>query len=175
MNFDKIEREPARVLGKFRKSSTGIVSGADHPGSLGCTFYQLEGGGVGTVFIPEQIHEGHRGMLHGGLIAAVLDELMGYSNSNTWEPMVKPVVTAEMTTSFRRPIMVGQTVFGFGTVQKIDGRKRYTAAQLLDEEGNLLAAARGMFITVEQAGRTTPEDYKGQRILPIDEKDPKIL
>jgi len=175
MNFEKIDRKPARVLGKFRRNRTGIVSGSDHPGSLGCTYYQLEGGGVGTVFVPQPIHQGHEGMLHGGFIAAVLDELMGYSNSNTWEPMVKPVVTAEMTTRFIRPVMVGMKVCGFGIVQKIDGRKRYTAAQLTDEEGNLLACARGMFMTVERAGETTPDHYKGSRILPVDEKDPKIL
>lgn len=44
--------------------------------SLGCVFYKLEGGEAATIFRCSRWHEGHEGIMHGGMSAAVLDEVM---------------------------------------------------------------------------------------------------
>ena len=69
----KIDRIKSRVEGKQLSTPNSITCGTGNPGSLKCIFYDLENGEVATVFTPQRIHEGHTGIMHGGLSAAVLD------------------------------------------------------------------------------------------------------
>ena len=50
-------------------------------------------------------------MMHGGLIASILDEVMGRALNNAGIPKEKPFVTAEMTTYFLCPIAVGAQMY----------------------------------------------------------------
>lgn len=172
----KTMRKPARVLRKQSCFEHGIVSGTNNPAGLQCVFYDLEDGSVGAAFTGGPLHQGHNGLLHGGFIAAVLDEAMGRSNRNAGVPMEQPVVTAELTTKFIRPIPLGQEMRVYGKVERMDGRKRFTSGEIVDGEGNVMASATALFIVVEQAGSDNPEFYKKvPQYEKINEKDPKIL
>jgi len=172
----KTSRKPARVLRRQTRFKNGIVSGTENPAGLKCVFYELEDGAVAAQFTGGPLQEGHNGLLHGGLIASVLDEAMGRSSRNAGRPMDLPVVTAEMTTRFIRPIPTGKVMTVYGWVERIEGRKRFAAGEIVDEEGNVMASSAGLFLTVEQAGSDNPEFYrKVPQYEEIDEKDPKIL
>ena len=75
----KIDRIKSRVEGKQLSTPNSITCGTGNPGSLKCIFYDLENGEVATVFTPQRIHEGHTGIMHGGLSAAVLLSLIHIS------------------------------------------------------------------------------------------------
>ena len=78
----KTERTKKTVKDKQLISSGSMTCGKDNPASLGCEYYELEGGEVATFFVPTELHQGHTGILHGGMSASVLDEVMGRSISN---------------------------------------------------------------------------------------------
>lgn len=174
MNSEK-ERRPLKVLRKYHRGTYGIVNGTENPSTLNCTFYIMEAGYVGTRFVPGKFHEGHGSMMHGGVIGAVLDELMGFSTGNVELPVEKPLVTAEMTVKYKRPIPTGIEVKGFARVVRQEGRRFYTEGHLEGADGKVLAMATGVFVAVDVAGDDKAGTYKPFAEEELDEKDPKIL
>ena len=64
--------EPRRQPG----SASCFVCGTDNPHGLGAVFYD-DGEKVWTELTPALHHQGWPGVLHGGIISAVLDETIG--------------------------------------------------------------------------------------------------
>jgi len=89
--------------------------------------------------------EGPPGHAHGGSIAAVLDEAMGIG---AWMAGHK-VVAAQLVTNFRRMIALNSEAFVEAAVSSVEGRKVMMRARLLDEGGELLADAEGVFVVLE--------------------------
>jgi len=86
--------------------------------------------------------EGYRGIYHGGIISAMLDEVM-----------IKAIlaqsifaVTAELTVRYHRPVETGTHLQFIGWVTEKRGRVYYTSGQLLSEDGVQYAAATGKYI-----------------------------
>lgn len=83
------------------------------------------------------------GMVHGGFVAAMLDDVMGPALACTHEPG-KANPTLEIKVSYHRPvrpgrlIAVGQLIHKGTTVASVEGR-------LYDEQDELLASATGTF------------------------------
>lgn len=175
MKLEKTDRKPCRVLRRQFATENSIICGTKNPSSLGCRFYELEGGEAGTTFVAGRWHEGHGHMMHGGFIAALLDEVMGRSINNCGIRQDKPFVTGEMTTSFCRPIAVGQKMYAFGRVVRSEGRRYYTTSEIVDEDGIIMARASGVYFRVDQAGDDGGESYKGLPFVNLEEDDPKML
>ena len=176
----KLEREKKKVICKQIPSGSSITCGQDNPASLGCQYYELEGGEVATFFIPKSIHEGHGGIMHGGMSGAVLDELMGratlsYCDENK-EEWIPRYMTAEMTVKYKKPIRVGQLIYGYGRVDRKEGRCCFTSSDLVDEEGEIVANATGVFVEVK-IPKTELTDFKkdGKKREKISKNDPKEL
>lgn len=144
-----------------------------------CIFYELEGGEVSTIFVPTKLHEGHAGIIHGGLSAAVLDELMGRATVNTvneCEDKLPKHVTAEMTTKYLRPIPIGEKMFAYGRVDRTEGRRCYASSEIVNEDGELMATATGVYVKVNTIkGRTVGSEGDDKNVQPLTEKDPKVL
>lgn len=86
--------------------------------------------------------EGPPRHVHGGSLAAVLDEVM---SGACWSRGLR-VVSARLEVDYRAPVPLG-TVAGFAArLVSSEGRKHFTAARLEDGEGLLLAEARGIFV-----------------------------
>jgi uncharacterized protein (TIGR00369 family) len=97
-------------------------------------------------FILGQRYAGGAGFAHGGVIAILLDEVMGKISKLTEER----AVTAEMSIEYRKPVPVDAeiTVTGWQEVEK--GRNRFRTGEIHDAQGNLLARGRGRFVVVAQ-------------------------
>lgn len=176
----KLEREKRKVIGKQIPVHSSITCGDENPASLGCRFYELEGGEVATVFAAKYIHEGHNGIMHGGLSAAVLDELMGRATLNSrlsdTEDWIPKYVTAEMTTKYKRPIAIGAPMRGFGRVDREEGRCCFTSSEIVDENGEIMASATGVYVRVAALN----DEKEGYRTVsanrePLDGSDPVEL
>ena len=76
----------------------------------------------------------------GGFITAMLDEVMSYAGSIVQEgPALSP--TLQMTTSFIRPVPVGERLVGRGEVVRAGRRAIFTQGWLYNAEEMLLAQA----------------------------------
>jgi len=69
-------------------------------------------------------YQGWDGVVHGGLLASVLDDAMAYAVMTT----DKLGMTTRMTTIYRKPVMVGEVLYLEGRVEKLGSRTAKTSA-----------------------------------------------
>ncbi|HET8523946.1 MAG TPA: PaaI family thioesterase [Thermomicrobiales bacterium] len=136
--------------------------GALNPHGLHLVFYPREDNrGVWSPWTPEQVHEGYTGIVHGGIISAVLDEVMAWSlyQRQIW------AVTAKMELAFRKPVEVGVSTRAIGQIDADRGRVIEMSAQLRRvADDTLLAGATATFIKVpEQQAREWQAKYLRDR------------
>jgi uncharacterized protein (TIGR00369 family) len=104
-------------------------------------------------FTPRQEHEGYRGIMHGGLASALLDEAMV---KLLWEVGI-PAVSASLNIRLLKPVRVGEQVVIEGWVESDKGRIITTSARLTNEAGTVLAQADGKCVRIqskEESGET---------------------
>lgn len=89
-------------------------------------------------------HEGPPGCLHGGLIAAVFDEVLGFAQALSGTPGM----TGRLEVVYRSPTPLHQELTVIGTYTGTSGRKVMTEGRLMAGD-RLCAEAVGTFITVK--------------------------
>jgi len=95
-------------------------------------------------FVMGERYQGGGGMLHGGIIAMLLDEAMG----KVCRFREARAVTAEMTIDYLKPILVDQEIVveAFETAQR--GRSLFHMGEIRDLDGVVLARGRARFVVV---------------------------
>lgn len=88
-------------------------------------------------------YQGWQGMVHGGIISALLDEVSAYAGMTLGET----VVTGELTTRFLKPVPVEQEITVSARVVKQARRVVMVEAQLV-MQGEVLASAGAKMIVV---------------------------
>jgi acyl-coenzyme A thioesterase PaaI-like protein len=121
--------------------------------------------------------QGPPGHVHGGSMAAVLDEAMGGA---AWLAG-KMVVAAEITVSYKEMLPLETCCVVESSVASIDGRKVRTKAEIKDRNGKVYTTASGLFIELDvskfgdMAERVKDlfEDRFGASASPEAEPDPE--
>lgn len=132
--------------------------GEQNPIGLKLAFFR-DGEAVEAEFTPRPEHEGYAGLVHGGIISALLDEAMSWAVIATG----RLAVTAQMSLRFRRPVEVGTPVRVRGRVIEERGRIVEARGELVDGDGTVLAEASGTFVRVSQAQQRAWEERYLQR------------
>ncbi|WP_343387244.1 PaaI family thioesterase [Candidatus Amarobacter glycogenicus] len=91
-------------------------------------------------------YEGPPGHVHGGFVAAALDELLGMAQSLS----DKSGMTGTLTVRYRRPTPLHKELSFTAWVDRVEGRKIFTTGTIHDGE-TLCAEAEGVFISVDFA------------------------
>ncbi len=97
-----------------------------------------------TVFIPEEWQQGYADIIHGGIIATLLDEVMG---KLAFELGIN-AVTAELSVRFKKPVGRKDEILIKGRIIDETSRIVYAKAEARFEDGSLAAEANGKFIVV---------------------------
>ena len=103
--------------------------------------------GVELEYVVPEDFAGWQGIVHGGIVATILDELLAYACNQSDRSML----TAEMTVRYRKPVRTGQTIHGIGRITEDRGRLILAEARLFDDSGTLLAEAAGKMMRVSDA------------------------
>lgn len=101
---------------------------------------------LGAVMTFDERYMGPPSIVHGGALAAVLDEAMTATVFHHQEP----AFTAQLNISYRQPVRVGQPVRVRGWVTGREGRKRWLRAEIRDEADALCVEAEGLFILMSR-------------------------
>ncbi len=96
-------------------------------------------------FMPKTEHEGYRGIMHGGLVATLLDEAMV---KLVWDMGIS-AVTASLEVRLLKPVPVRRELTIRGRVDSQQGRIIYTSAEVEDSDGNVLARGKAKCMRVE--------------------------
>jgi uncharacterized protein (TIGR00369 family) len=114
---------------------------------------------ISGTFTPRREHEGYKGIVHGGLVAALLDEAMV---KLLWEAGI-PAVSASLDIRLARPALVGEPLRIKGWVDSRKGRLVFTRASVEDSAGRIVAEARAkcMRTDAKEAARAKPDQTTG--------------
>jgi len=91
----------------------------------------------------DERHQGGPGLVHGGLVAAALDEACGLLA--TWYRF--PTVTARILVRYRRPVPINTELLLAAELESARGRRIHVRGRLTDGDENL-AEARAAFLHV---------------------------
>jgi len=118
--------------------------------------FDVEGEVVTAQFVPHQDHCGYNDRVHGGVMAALLDEVMG------WAPSVlkrRFCVAAEIVIRYLKPLPIGHPVTVRGEMTTDRGRVWETQGEIVDEQGTVYARGTGKYRPLSEAQTQAVMDY----------------
>ena len=126
------------------QSANCLVCGRANPHGLRLRLHvDVETGLVSTEFLPGPQHVGFEGMVHGGLLATVLDEAMTWAA--TWKNK-RLCYCGELTTRFRNPLRPGQRLRVEALVEFSRPKLVEVAGKIFDHTGRLAATSSGKYV-----------------------------
>lgn len=133
-----------KVLKMQRNSSNCIICGMENPLGLQAPFYQLDDGSVASVFTYKPEHQSYPARTHGGMITALLDELMGRA---LWidEPDMFGVTTS-LSVTFRKPVPFGVKLKARAYITFKSKIGFSAKGELFDMNNNLLAEGTSKYL-----------------------------
>ena len=120
---------------KIEDDGMCFCCGVRNPIGLKLQFETLPGGRLRTEWTPRPEHQGFQDIVHGGLVATVMDEVM----IRLLYAMGIRAVTAELTTRLVKPLRAGRSYRFEARVAVDKGRIVKTEAEAFDEEGKRVA------------------------------------
>ncbi len=130
---------------RYRKC---FVCGAENPcGLQGRFLWDEEERVVLYKFSPREHHVGWPGRVHGGVIAAALDEAMGwavYQEAGVW------FYTWELRVRYARPVEPGAELWVRARYKGATRAYHEAQAELVDGEGRVYARAWGKYVPIPE-------------------------
>ncbi len=129
--------------------------------------FELIEDGVQVEFTADDRYIGYPGMVHGGIICALLDETIGWAVAVRRRQLF---VTCELSVRFIRPLPVGLSVKVTG--RAVEDKSRYSIGEgeIKDESGTVYAKGSGKFFLMKD------EDSKRMNsVLTVSAEDLHIL
>ncbi|KAF9947395.1 hypothetical protein BGZ70_002698 [Mortierella alpina] len=124
--------------------TAGTLRGDDKLGVAPALFQSLDESRVLSVLHVGRGLCGHPNIVHGGLLATMLDEI----TAMTAIPNLpgKTGFTANLNINYRHPCIADQFIVAHSEVTSLEGRKAFVKATLTTLDGTLLADATALFI-----------------------------
>jgi uncharacterized protein (TIGR00369 family) len=122
-----------------------FVCGRDNAAGLGIQFFR-DGLKIFCDWVPEEKHLGYRDRVHGGVVASILDEAMGWAPTSIFKRLCYSI---EISVKYRQPIPSGEEV---RVEAEIDENKRRVATargRILNGRGDVCAEASGVYIPLK--------------------------
>lgn len=128
-----------------------FICGLENPVGLNLRIHEIEPGVVETSFTAPEHFQGYPGVLHGGIIAAIIDEISGRSLMGP-EDNPRFMFTAKLEVKYRRNVPIGKPLRIVGKAGASRERSAEAWAGIYDaESGELLAEGNTLLVNVPQA------------------------
>ena len=91
-------------------------------------------------------HEGPPGLVHGGVVATLLDHVL----ARAVRAAGRGGLTATLTVTYRRPVQLGVPLVATAEIGTTDGRRTTATARIVaeDDPGTTLSEAEGLFVAL---------------------------
>lgn len=125
-----------------------FVCGLENPVGLQLKIYQVEAGVIETTFTAPEHFQGYPGVLHGGIVATILDEISGRAHMGDDPSAPRFMFTAKLEVKYRKNVPTGQPLKIVGKAGKTKGKLAEGWAGIYDQAGTLLAEANTLLADV---------------------------
>ncbi len=148
-----------------------FVCGLDNRFGLHLRFYETGPGEVTAEYTVPEHFQGYPGVVHGGIVAAMLDELAGRVHMVGDPPRF--MFTARLEVRYRKNVPVGRPLRLVGLAGKRRGRSAEATSQIFGPEGALLAEAHAVLVDVpEEVLAESDLEGLGWQVYPRDMAQP---
>lgn len=148
------------VTKKQNNSRHCFVCGLENDYGLHAAFYETGTGELVAIVHPKEGHQSYPGRMHGGVIAALLDETIGRAIAIGRDDQVWGV-TIELTTKYRKPVPLDGGFKVVGRVTKDAGRIFEGSGQIILADGTLAVEASGRYMKVP-IDKITQDDFAAE-------------
>ncbi|MFO7948251.1 MAG: PaaI family thioesterase [Armatimonadota bacterium] len=127
----------------LKDSDWCFACGQSNPHGLRLNDFNYDGDRYWVSFTPQRHHQGWSGVVHGGIVATLLDEVM---TRMLWHEGTN-AATAELNIRYHHPTPVGEELTA--TAHKVQRRHGVMSmeAEVETDDGTVLASARAKFMT----------------------------
>lgn len=125
-----------------------FVCGIENPVGLKLVIYQTGPGLIETSYLAPEHFQGYPGVLHGGIVGAILDEVAGRSQMGSDPAAPRFMFTARLEVKYRQNVPTGQALRIVGKAGKSRGKTAQAWSGIYDEAGTLLAEANVLLVNV---------------------------
>lgn len=127
-----------------------FVCGRKNEAGLNVKF-RLTDEGVETEYRAEQKHNSYAGILHGGIISALLDECIGWAVAVQEETMF---VTGELKLQYMMPVPINKKIIvrGYFSENQVPHKKyRHGHGVIIDDDGKTYAKAEAKYFPIPKS------------------------
>lgn len=145
-----------------------LICGLENPIGLHLHIYETEPGVVETTYTAPEHFQGYPGVLHGGIVAALIDEISGRAHMGSDPNNPRFMFTGKLEVKYRKNVPVGKPLKIIGRAGKSKSRSAEAWAGIFDAETNeLLAEGNTLSINVpeEQFDKSKLSEL-GWRVVP---------
>jgi uncharacterized protein (TIGR00369 family) len=126
-----------------------FVCGLENPFGLKLRFYETQPGEVSAEITVPENYQGYPGVVHGGIVAAMLDEVSGRAYMGCGDNP-RFMFTARMEIRYRQNVPVGQPLKLVGRTGKSRSRSATASGAIYDSQGTLLAECESLLVDVPE-------------------------
>jgi acyl-coenzyme A thioesterase PaaI-like protein len=130
---------------KLEASDCCFVCGRDNPAGLKMEFFEIEPGVVESRLKVPQVFGGYPGVVHGGVISAMLDECSGRAAQTGPNEFM---FTSNIAVRYRKNVPTEQPIIVTGTLERRRNRVAFAHGEIRNEAGELLAESDAVFVDV---------------------------
>jgi len=138
----------------------------ENPVGLQLKIYEIEPGIIETTYTPPEHFQSYPGILHGGIVATILDEISGRAQMGN-PAQARFMFTAKLEVKYRKNVPIGKPLRIVGKAGKSKGRMAESWAGIYDESGALLAEGNSLLVDVPaEALRDVDHEALGWKVYP---------
>jgi acyl-coenzyme A thioesterase PaaI-like protein len=144
-----------------------FVCGVENPFGLMLDFYETAPGEITVETIVPEHFQGYPGIVHGGIVASLVDEALGRAHMGTDPENPRFMYTAKMTIQYRKPVPTNQPIKIVGRAIKSKKFSATSVAEIYNSVGDLLVQSEAVLINVpEEIINSVDLDVLGWRVYP---------
>ena len=168
--FDILYSMKHKIIRKQNNSAMCMVCGVENKFTLNSRFYELENRELAVAFRVCDWHQSYPERVHGGILAAVLDELIGRSlcieEPGMWG------VTVELSIKYKKPVPTESDLKAVARITKNSRKLFEGTGELLLPDGSVAASAWGKYMKLP-IEKISGKEFSENEWFLLDERDPE--
>ncbi len=125
-----------------------FVCGVENNYGLHLHFYETAPGEITVEYIVPDHYQSYPGIVHGGIVASLVDEVLGRVHMGCDPENPRFMYTAKLTVQYRKNVPIGEPIKIVGYAGESKRRTAKSTAKIFNEAGEVLAEAEAILVDV---------------------------